>query len=283
MNSSILEKDIISQPELWKLSLMLSGSRLDVALYPPVSSEEIVWRSFSLDSRASSPLKAIEDVVYANPLLLSDFKRIDCIIDNVAQLPLPAAVAENPEMAAHIYNAAATEPDNPADPEFFRTADAATTIMVRQDASIKAFLQRTFFNIAFDSRLAALCRFFIMRPEAPAGNTVYAIARDGVLTLIAVDGHHILCANKFTYSKEIDAVYYILAAMQSLGLDAASTPVFTRGLPEPDSSSDADMSRQVAARCFGQAGPLPFPTLRYRATRTSLQAPYSLLIRPLCE
>lgn len=283
MNSSILEKDIISQPELWKLSLMLSAGKLDVALYPPVSSEEIMWRSFTLDPQAPSMLKALEDVVYANPLLLSDFKRIDCIIDYVPQLPLPKPVAENDRAARAAYETAATQPDEAAEPEFFSTADSDTTIMVRQDAPVRSFLQRTFFNLNFDSRLAALCRFFVRRPDAPAGEAVYAIARDGVLTLIAVNGRHILCANKFTYVKEIDAVYYILAAMQSLGLNAATTPVHLRGLSKPDDAPEASLSQQVEARCFGSVGPLPFPTLRYRATRTSLQAPYSLLIRPLCE
>ena len=92
MNSGKLDKEMISQPELWRLALIVSADRLDVALYPPLTREEIIWRSFAFDPDAPSQLRAIEDIIYANPLLLSDFKRVDCIIDNAVAMPLLSAV-----------------------------------------------------------------------------------------------------------------------------------------------------------------------------------------------
>ena len=57
-----LDKELISQPELWRLVLMVSPESLYVALYPPVAREEIMWREFRFDAAAPSPLKALEDI-----------------------------------------------------------------------------------------------------------------------------------------------------------------------------------------------------------------------------
>ncbi len=59
---TLLDKDLIAQPQLWSLVLMPGDERLDVALLPPVADEEMIWRTFAFDSATPDRCKALEDV-----------------------------------------------------------------------------------------------------------------------------------------------------------------------------------------------------------------------------
>lgn len=281
MNSTILDKDAIPQPELWKLALNIASDHIDVGLYPPLAREEMVWRTFPFDAATGNQLRCIEDIIYDNPLLLSDFKKVDCIIDNVPAITIPEEA--DAAAAAMIYDDM-TVSDAPGelsadDIELYPTGTDNARIAIVQDADIRAFLSRTFYNATFDSSTAALCRYFAGRPDAPVSTAVYAPVCGNTLTLIALRGKQLLMANSFRFEKEIDAAYYILASMQQLGLDLTATPVYVR-----TSTADAPSELQeILSRYLPSVAPIPFPTLRYRATKSTLLAPLALTIRPLCE
>ena len=55
---TLLDKDLIAQPQLWSLVLMPGDERLDVALIPPVADEEMIWRTFAFDSATPDRRKA---------------------------------------------------------------------------------------------------------------------------------------------------------------------------------------------------------------------------------
>lgn len=278
MNQTALDKDMIPQPELWKLALNISSGHMDVGLYPPLAREEMIWRTFPFDPATPSALRAIEDIIYDNPLLFSDFKRVDCIIDNVAAIPVPAEA--DPEEAQTLYSLA-TASESTADDsgvELFSTGTVNARIALVQNRDIRAFLTRTFYNARFDSSLAALCRYFAERPDAPLTPAIYAPVSGNRMTLIAIDGRRLLMANVFHFEKPIDAIYYIMASMNQLGLDLRSTGLFVTGATDADSEFG-----KLIHNFLPQALPIPFPTLRYRATRSTLKAPLPLTIRPLCE
>ena len=280
MNSATLEKDAIQQPELWKLALIIATDHIDVGLYPPLAREEILWRRFNFDPTAPNPLRAVEDIIYDNPLLLSDFKRVDCIIDNVATIPIPMEASA--ETAATIYsqatnNTEATTPDN--DLELYSAGVDNAQFVLIQHREIRAFLLRTFYNARFDSSLASLCRYFAQKADAPKEPAIYAPINGKKLTLIALDGNKLLMANEFKFEKDIDAFYYILASANQLGLNLQSTPVFV----SPGTIDAPETLIPLLTPYMPQTAPIPFPTLRYRASKSTLQAPLSLTIRPLCE
>ena len=138
---------------------------------------------------------------------------------------------------------------------------------------------RTFYNARFDSAIASLCRYFAQKADAPKGPAIYAPINGNRLTLIALDGRRLLMANEFKFEKEIDAVYYILAVTKQLELDPTNTPVFVSpGMPD-----EPEALLTILAQYMPLTEPIPFPTLRYRASKSTLQAPLSLTIRPLCE
>lgn len=277
MERSRLEKDMIAQPELWRMMLIVSPCRLDVALYPPVSREELIWRSYDLDPVAGTALKALEDVIYDNPLLLSDFKSVGCVVDYGSWLVAPseASEADCRELLAHIYSDDIMED---GDIEIYETGASNARIALVQDPKIKAFLSRTFYNIKFVERKAALCRYFVAYPEGLATTRVCVTFRSDTLTLIALDGDRLLLANDFHYNTASDAAYYILACVQTLGLDPDVTDVAVSGDLPLDERVEPILRKFIPG-----VKPVPFPMLRYRVSKNTLHAPLDLLISQQCE
>lgn len=280
MNATTLDKDAIQQTELWKLALNIASDHIDIALYPPLAREEIIWRSFAFDQNAPTELRAVEDIIYDNPLLLSDFKRVDCIIDNVPAIPIPSDA--DTDIATAIYTHATAEnatQDFDNEIELYDAGVENARIAIVQQRDIRAFLLRTFYNARFDSSLASICRHFALNVDAPKGPAIYAPINGNRLTVIALDGKQLLMANDFRFEKEIDAIYYILASAKQLGLDPEKTPVFV----SPGTPDNPETLLPILAPYMPLTAPIPFPTLRYRASKATLQAPLPLLIRPLCE
>lgn len=277
METGRLDKEMIAQPELWKLALLVTDRSLDVALYPPVAREEMIWRSFTYDPASTSTLRAIEDIVYDNPLLLSDFKQVDCIIDNVPSLPLPTKITD--EEAARAYAlSTAEETSDDADVEMYGCGVTNAQFAFVQPADLKAFMLRTFYNVRFDSRMAALCRYFTSRSELPGHCRIYAPTHGRKMSVIALRDDTLLMANEFEFDTPIDAAYYILASMQQLGLDTADTYVAVGAV-----GHDNTPLLETLQRFIPTAVAIPFPALRYRATKSTLTAPIDLIIRSICE
>lgn len=275
MQQGVLDKEMIAQPELWRLVLMPGDDRLDVALLPPVSGEEMIWRTFPYGHAASGRLKALQDVVYENPLLLSDFKTVECIADCGTFMAMPAGMdIRTIEETGHMVLA----PDDEGC-HMVTSGCEATNAVVTQwiDSDIYGFLCRTFYNISFHSRMARLIDYLLASAgdDCDAG-AVHVLVRADELTLVINRGRELLCANSFRFRGDSDAVYYILAAVSALGLEPGSIPVYIGG-------------ENVQAMCGTFSTYLPgtvamsVPPLRFRAGRNTLAAPFDFLIRQSCE
>lgn len=279
MEQSNLSRDFIAQPELWRLVLMLDRKALHCALYPPVAREQLIWRTFAFDSAAPSTLRAIEDIIYDNPLLLCDFRQVDCIVADTPSLLVPAeAPADDYELLFAAANPSADTAT--ADIIADKVADNATLLSL-PDPDITAFLQRTFYNIRFHRSTPLLASYFTRHSDSLPQKRVIVLTDGDRLTLLALSGNSLLASNTFVYSKPADAAYYILASMQQTGLDPADNDTAIAFWGESLTANDtiAAILRPYAARI----SPVPFPTLRHRASKNTLDAPFPLLIMPLCE
>lgn len=272
-----LEKDIISQPELWRLVLMISANGLSVALYPPVAREEIIWRKFDFDPAAPDRLKAVEDIIYDNPLLLCDFKRIECIIDSGKYLVLPQE--SNPGDYASLLKASSI--DNDEDNLLMSCAAANAIVLQALDKEVTQFLKRTFFNINFSSKISMVASYFASHSEGMPSRRVFALIEDKRLTFIALDNQNLLAANEFNFQRLTDAAYYVLAAMKQVGFDPANPEI---ALATYRDMSDDEISLSTLLKPYIRTlRTVPFPMLRYRASRNTLLTPFPLLILPICE
>lgn len=273
-----LEKDHISQPELWRLAIMPGNESLDVALYPPVAREEMILRSFPLDLDAPTKLKALEDVIYENPLLLSDFRRIDWIVNNPSHIIIPA---DSPESCNEKF-LKATFPSLTANSEILEFALTDKVKCLQSiDSDIMAFLKRTFFNIRITSRIQLLVKYFTTISSQLSPRRVIVFAHGKYLTFLAIDGSNLLAANDFRFENNADAAYYIMASLTNIGfLDSEIR--FDFAFHGQNTSSQNSIT-EIIKNYIPNIKSVPFPTLRYRASKATILSPFPMLILPICE
>ncbi len=245
-----LDKDMIAQPELWRLVMLLQPRRLDVVLIPPVESEYAIYRSILLDDEKSR-LKAIESAIYDNPLLLSDFKRVDCLVDTEASMMIPAEVAPA-DYGVIMARAFSCNSDTPLTVSATGTETAISVMAL--DTEIRGFLTRTFYNIRFDNALAMLCRNF-----APISEKLSIIAslHHGRLDIVILNTGRLLAASTFDITADTDAAFFIEAAMAEYDV-SRNTSVTICGAPEFRSSIAAILTDDGISVEAPQLPPLKF-------------------------
>lgn len=253
MSTAPLTRDLLAQPELWHLRMLAGPEQLDVLLLPPVESEQLIYRRFMLDPEAASPGKAIEEIIYANPLLLADFKTTTCLIETEQSMFVPTEVA--PDSYYALMDAAFECSSAPlvVTPTGTETAVCVTAA----DAEAHGFLSRTFYNIRFANHLAALCSHLVATSVA-GGPTIYCEARAGRYDVVALDGCRLLAANTFECGDSAaDGAYYLLAMRNVLGLDAANCSIVISGKAEEADALEAQLAEASVATQRAPEMPLP--------------------------
>ena len=278
MYMATLDKDSLARPELWRLVIMIGPRTMDVVLYPPVAREEIVWHRFDLDPAAPTPLKAIEDIIYENPLLLSNYRKIDCIIDSPRRVMVPCdATAEQAELFL-----SATIAKEPASESILHSDTGCDARMIQSvDAEILPFLKRTFYNASFHGKLSLLTNYFANHTENSGSIKIRALVRDSKLTFIALQNNHLLAANDFNYQSVTDAAYYLLASMKNLCIEP-TCPELDFAIHGESLTATGTLT-EILRRYVPSIKAIPFPTLRFRASKSTLQIPFPMLILPICE
>ena len=93
----------LSQPELWQFYLALMPRSIDFILYAPSQDDSLVVRSLALDNSGGDYLKAVENVVYDNPVY--EVSGTVGIVSEVPQgvLPFVQRTFNNPPVVHHLY------------------------------------------------------------------------------------------------------------------------------------------------------------------------------------
>lgn len=275
MAAPAFDKDLVKDPRVWRMTMRVGRGALHVILYSTVEDNSLIYREISLDPNASTPLKALEEAVYDNPLLLSDFDKVYCIVETSVGYPIPSPIDNNEVIEKMIQT---------TDPEFdgeiivndINCRNARIAMGVEKDMA--AFLHRTFFNISIYHHLTPLCRYFLGKHNRGNSRRMYANLRQGALDLLAFDNGRMLLANTFKFSHINDTVYYILATQQSLGIDPANNEIMLAG----DTVLREELT-PVLRKYIGYVLPVIFPSSMFRAGKDSMRAPFDLIVLPLCE
>ncbi len=267
-----LTKDLIPDPRLWRLCLRLDAECLQAMLCSSADRSQVICRRLPVDTQMPSPLRALEEVVYDNPLLLSDFRRVSIAVDEPRHLLVPPEVPPLPALFSL--------PD-PDAVDLIKSECGATNAVsiMALDAEMAAFLRRTFVNPVICHRLSPLCRYFTAL--GAKGNTVktYVHLQNAALDVIVTDRAGLVMANTFRFRVLSDAVYYILACRQTLGLGHADGETLVCGDP-----SLRDQAMTALREYLVSVMPVIFPSdMLQAAGDAALGIPYDLLVLPLCE
>lgn len=280
METNSPEIGTIERPSLWRLALQVDRDALRAVLWSTVEESTLVH--FSVPLNPTFPqAKALEEAVYATPVLLSDFGRIDVVVRTDRFLPAPTGLDEDLRKKMLEYCRVLC----PDDEAVVRTDTTGLNydITWAADAGMMRFLARTFRNPCVTSHIATLSRYFSRRVMLGNSGKLYVHFHQGADTraadLIAfgTDGRPALMTTKEFRTNE-DALYYILASMKESDLDLRADEILLCG-----NASIRDELMPLLRRYASSVMPVIFPSAAFRAGRQALSAPFPLVILPLCE
>ncbi len=271
----------LERPRLWRLAIQLDGEVLHAAVWSTVEESSLLQFALPLDPTLPR-LKALEEAVYAAPVLLSDFGSVDILIRTRAYTIIPSGSGENTADATAAY----MRLDSDDAPQCVRTdtpAETGLSIVWTMPAETSNFLARTFRNPRMHCHMYPLMSYFGRSGNQANRGKVYvhlhsgtdgrsadiiAINPEGTVTLAATHG----------VTSDSDALYYTLAAARQAGLDLRHDDILLCG-NQPARDALMPKLRQYAATVM----PVIFPSAAFRNGREALNAPFPLAILPLCE
>ncbi len=267
----------IENPQLWRLIVGISKHIVSVLGQSRTDDGSLFRFDVALNPEAPTRLRAIEDVVYAVPGLLSDFGSVDIVMQTDAYVPVPhgltgAARAQCAAMA-HIMDEGDTL-------EFDEVPYADADILWAMPSDILGFLARTFRNPRVVCHMTPLLRYFSRKTYLGNSGKLYVHLRGGAdagVDLISFDGGLRICSSQRVTGND-DAAYFALAGLEASGLSREEDEILLCG--------DAGMRDAVSTilrRYAASVMPVIFPSVAFRAGREALRAPFPLVIFPLCE
>ncbi len=212
MTTERLTPDLIEDTSEIRLTLRISEDHIEAHIIDPGPDRTELRHSMELPDKS---VKALEDAIYNNPLLLGDFNEVRIIIDSHEFFLAPADAAELGEKISETML-----PDGNGT----LLSDLATdNIMVfyRTASDKYNFLQRTFSYAQFHHNLAVFSH----------GKDAHGIhaecTPDNEICLMRVDrnGNTTYLNHPQTYSAA-DCAYYILAVMQP------DDDIYLKAIPE---------------------------------------------------
>ena len=270
----------IANPRLWRLGMLLDmeARTLTVAATSTVGEEAVLCRTIRL-AEGVTPLRALEDAVYDNPMLLADFDRTTVLLRTPRFAIVPAEIASDTDALADVASLLHTSPDDADERWIAARADGTGAVVAAAcDPAIAAFLSRTFADARVRHALVSEISYFAAKaPHSGNAPKLFAVAGAGCADFMAFDGAHFLGATSYACADAADMAYYAAALAQTCGIASPHLRFYVAGEP-------AGRDALVAAlRGFAPCVmPWVFPS-GMLADGVDLSTPFPLVILPLCE
>lgn len=225
-----LNISLINDPSRWRLMLRIAPESLAVMTYDPSTPGSLKGAIFALDDTLPH-VAAVEKCIYANSLLTAGgFASVECSIVDTTPMLLPSITSEEYITDALAFTSSAIANDE--ERAIVCETGAENAIMAAPvGKKLAAFLARTFNNPAVYPHLASLTRFCMTHSRRGNNRKLYLNfrPRENAIDLIATDCKRLLMANSFPCKVAENAVYYVQAVRQALGLDNITSPVMLSG------------------------------------------------------
>ena len=269
----MLHKDLIDQPSIWQLVLEISAQAIEVVAFSPYENHSLIHESIPLAPDAESHLRAVEDAVYDNPLLLADFAKVTVLFDTQRFLPLPSGLGKAAQKL--LRKAFPPQPDIPASVIAVGMPSLGMTLAMELPDDMLGFLRRTFHRAVIIHPLVPQAVW--LRSKYPArhrGKTLVNLRPDRTDVVILGDEEPLIL-NTFRVSDPMDSLYYILAGRQVNGLEPTDE-IFIAGNRRLRNEVGALLRRYVSF-----VMPAIFPSVMFRAVKASLGAPFEMILAPV--
>jgi hypothetical protein len=269
MSEKALTRDMVDNPALWRLSLLLCANSLEVAAVRTTGEADVISASIPLSAESS-----FEEAIYANPLLLAPFGKIDIVVTTPDCYILPADTVADSAALDSLEQMMCNRSVRTV--RYTDDIDSRNGLMFRLEHRVANFLTRTFGAVVPRHRLAVLAQYFSHKSRLGNTGKVYVNLRSDSADVVAYDSMGLVSLATYHCPDIADASYYVLAAIKSAGLDPAVDEILIAGDPARRAALSAELRR--FANCVM---PAVFPSALYHASAGKL--PFELVILPLCE
>ncbi len=279
MDSTPLNKELIQNTRDWKLYIRTDSEALDIMLYNPVEDNSLIYRHITLENVDNDTfIKSLENAVYDNPLLLSDFAHTAVLMETDKYLLIPECVTDT-ELQERLF--AEAHPDyNPDEVELI-TDDVMplhAKMLMAVDKKLLGFIRRAFVNPRIYNHQTPLLRYFSDRRRHGNNAKMFTHLRKNSIDVIVYDNDGLRMANTFRFATIDDAIYYILAVRQEMGLNPEADELLISGEPALRKQITDTLKKFIAL-----VMPVIFPGVLFRAGKCALNVPFDLIVIPLCE
>ena len=176
-------------------------------------------------------LKALEEIIYDNPELIGEYRRVDIAIDNNMFFVMDIKDAETPGEIERRIESLWPESRHADETEILTTPveDDKTIFVYAVSRKLTAFLRRTFNNPLISHRLGVLAKYHAHKNRLGNMGKVH-VNLSADKTDIIVFGHQgLLMANTLSTKTPEDAAYYTLAVMRHFEYDNQADRVLVAG------------------------------------------------------
>ncbi len=274
-----METQVIDNPRLWRLVLGVCPGVLHAVMTSTVADSSLIYKRLPLD--ATLPLhRALEEAVYANPDLLSDFGSTTVLVDTEAYTIVPEDIDLSADELAEITHIGQDSDAGLA--VFADTPASGARVVWTMHSDASNFLARTFRNAPMLHSMTILLRYFGRQDCMSNRAKVFVHLLEGTprrIDVVAYDavGRLVMATSK-PWEADTDVLYYALASARLAGFDAESDEMLLCG--------DGSLRHAVTpllSRYVRHVMPLIFPSAALRAGKEAFKAPFPLIILPLCE
>lgn len=269
-----LTPDLIDRHAFWCLAMELTHSAVEVMLTSTVEDNSLIYRRIPLPSDIPAPHRALEEVIYRNPLLLSDFRSTNIVLRPQHWAAIPDTIDISDTAAILWPDAAAgnlAPLECPLEP-------FGATALVMTDRSTLGLLRRTFSDASFSMHMQPLCSFITSSGRNSGVTRAFVNLGPDSVDVIIYAGQRLLFMNSFAVTDPADAAYYILAAAEATRFDRMNHQMLISGAP-----ARREALMPLLRKYINYVMPQIFPAAALRSGREAMEAPFELTVLPLIK
>ncbi len=274
MENEKLGKELVENPQDWRLSMKISDKELEMVVYNPTQQSTFMYHRLPLADTSTSPIAALGDAVYDNTLLLSEFAITDVLIDTPRFIIAPA------EMCAEGMDNAiisAIWPNEKLSVVSYPIVGSVDTMLAGVDTKVISFIRRTFPTATVRHRLVPLLSYLITNDHEVGTITMYVNVRENRIDVIYFNEHGLYAVNTYDTPTPEDMLYYIMNTAKGCNMNINKDEMVICGEPE-EAERLRSFIRKYARTVLTMDPPYEVAALGTGA----LVAPLELTLLPLC-
>ena len=260
----------------YTLSIRLRNDGCYFSISNPKINNSYTGQNIIFSPSGNTPLQSIEEMVYNHPVLLKKFQKTYIIIQSSRFTFVPKSIEPEKDKLNVYYDFCfPSHTDKILCNEWQRNG---LYNLFGVDKDIYAFLKRTFDTPLFLHQLTPLCEYFFGRSQIGNNSKMYVHLQKGWIDIACFNKTGLLFANSFEYGDIHDAAYYILNVWEQQGFNQEKDELQLTG----DKGPRQTITR-IAQEYIRQVMPSIFPPQLFKLGKETLEAPFDLMVIPLCE